>query len=647
MARAQLVPKPGGSLADQYPAVSDEWDYEKNGSLSPNDIKPFSNQKVWWRCGNNHSWQAVVANRTKHHQGCPYCAGRRVIEGVNDLATLNPRLAEQWCYQKNGDLTPTLVMASSGFEVWWICDNGHTWKKRIADRNATGSGCPYCGASHVFQDGETERELSYGGRRAVTGENDLATEFPELLDEWDYEKNSEIDPTAIRSHSSINVWWICRKCGTSWNAPISRRTSQGSGCPECASGLRTSFPEQCIFYYLSRDLPSSVENRSQAPVLSGETVEVDIFVPEMHFGIEYDGLHWHASRKDSDEKKTQLLRESGLRLIRVIEGESNSAADNCIEYNSKRMRTVNLNWAIEQIYVMLGLQAQAPIDVRADGLEIRGQYIKRERESSIACTHPQIASEWHFEKNAPLRPEYFKAGSNANVWWHCGSCDRDWLSTIVNRTNGGNGCPDCANRRTAAKLSTPREGGSLADLHPELISEWDYEKNAPLSPYDVNPGTIRKAWWVCKHGHKWEAQINHRAEGVGCPYCSGRLAITGINDLTTVHPELLDEWDYERNSVLGYDPATLLPSSAAKVWWLCKKCNYSWQAVVHSRHRGSGCPRCAGNIHPRIICVETGKAYSTGREAAKDLGVNPSGISAVLHGRQKTAGGFHFIFESS
>lgn len=36
--------------------------------------------------------------------------------------------------------------------------------------------------------------------------------------------------------------------------------------------------------------------------------------------------------------------------------------------------------------------------------------------------------------------------------------------------------------------------------------------------------------------------IDHRTSGHGCPYCSGRKAITGKNDLATKYPMLLDEW---------------------------------------------------------------------------------------------------------
>ena len=35
---------------------------------------------------------------------------------------------------------------------------------------------------------------------------------------------------------------------------------------------------------------------------------------------------------------------------------------------------------------------------------------------------------------------------------------------------------------------------SLAEVHPELVSEWS-EKNLPLTPDDITFGSNKKVWW--------------------------------------------------------------------------------------------------------------------------------------------------------
>ena len=44
----------------------------------------------------------------------------------------------------------------------------------------------------------------------------------------------------------------------------------------------------------------------------------------------------------------------------------------------------------------------------------------------------------------------------------------------------------------------------------------------------------------------------------------------------------------------------------------------------------------------KVICIETGVIYNSIREAVRDTGIRRCCIIAVLHNRQKTAGGFHW-----
>jgi hypothetical protein len=63
---------------------------------------------------------------------------------------------------------------------------------------------------------------------------------------------------------------------------------------------------------------------------------------------------------------------------------------------------------------------------------------------------------------------------------------------------------------------------NLQVLNPILAKEWHPIKNGKLTPGDVTPHSNKKAWWMCKKGHEWEARISSRSQGNGCPYCSGR-----------------------------------------------------------------------------------------------------------------------------
>lgn len=133
-------------LATYFPAIAAQWHPEKNGDLTPDHLFPHSNRKVWWRCPLGHEYQAVVGARTIKGSGCPFCAGRRVLSGFNDLTTLAPEVARQWHPTLNGALTPEMVTVGSRRKVWWECDSGHAWKATIYSRTGPQKcGCSICG----------------------------------------------------------------------------------------------------------------------------------------------------------------------------------------------------------------------------------------------------------------------------------------------------------------------------------------------------------------------------------------------------------------------------------------------------------------------------------------------------------------------
>lgn len=77
-----------------------EWNFEKNTDLILERLTIGSGKKVWWKCTKGHEWQAVIRDRSRSN-GCPYCYGRHILKGENDLQTINPSLALEWNYEKN------------------------------------------------------------------------------------------------------------------------------------------------------------------------------------------------------------------------------------------------------------------------------------------------------------------------------------------------------------------------------------------------------------------------------------------------------------------------------------------------------------------------------------------------------------------
>ena len=134
------------SLASVHPELISEWS-EKNLPLTPDKITFGSNKRVWWKGACGHEWETSVKARSKGEK-CPICSGARVIEGINDLATLKPLLGQEWS-EKN-ELKPTEVSVASHKKIIWKCKHGHEWEASVKSRTVNGTGCPYCSHNKVL-----------------------------------------------------------------------------------------------------------------------------------------------------------------------------------------------------------------------------------------------------------------------------------------------------------------------------------------------------------------------------------------------------------------------------------------------------------------------------------------------------------------
>ena len=392
--------------------------FEKNIDVTPETISANSHKKIWLKCGNGHSWETSPNKRIGLNRGCPYCSHNpRVLPGYNDLETLNPDLAKEWNYERNGDLLPSQITCGSEKKVWWKCNKGHEWDA-IVQHRSKGKGCPICSGKRVLKgyndletvNSELAREWNYekngqllssqitcgsakkvwwkcnkghewsatvqhrskgkgcpvcAGKKVLKGYNDLESINPDLAKEWNYERNGNLLPSQVTSKSNKKVWWKCKE-GHEWQALINSR-NRGNGCPKCHC-IGTSFSEQSIYFYLMLFLNKNNEilNRYKFKDSIG-VFEIDIFIPSMALAIEHDGKYWHKNKKETDKDKTTRLANLGIRLIHVLEYEKNKIVDDNIFYNYRNLK--NLSWAIKSVFNLLGCNFD-DVDVVRDRLKI-------------------------------------------------------------------------------------------------------------------------------------------------------------------------------------------------------------------------------------------------------------------------------------
>ena len=525
---SRRVKKGIDDLETLYPDLAKEWHPTLNGELLPRDVLPGSNRKVYWKCPKcNYEWKAQICNRAKGRRGCPCCSNKVVVKGVNDLATTHPELAKEWYQPLNGKITPYDVTHGCGKKFSWICPRGHIY-------------------------------------------------------------------TATVLHRTNGV---------------------GTKCPVCNSGRQTSFAEQALYYYIKKVFPDAINGYKD---IFSKSMELDIYIPDLKIGIEYDGVYWHHKKETSYERenrKYNICKDNGIKLIRVREKrkyENEMPAADFLFYvqndkNDEKVLSGIIKEVINKVLSMTknkhGNSIVIDIDITRDKFEILS-YLKGPVKNSLQEVAPELVNEWDFEKNGNLNPNMVAAGSSHSVYWLCSKCGYSWKATIYSRAKMHTGCPKCAG------FVFEKGVNDLKTKKPELLIDWDYEGNAKnnIFPDEIIFNSGKKVKWICHIcGHKWTTSLNKRTvNGNGCIKCGYKLG-KKLKQKRLLDKQgnisnklLLKEWDYDRNSKIGLYPEELTEGSNKYAYWICSKCGHKWKAPISRRSKGAGCRKCADKANPDL-----------------------------------------------
>ena len=565
------------SLAEARPDLAKEWNYEKNGGLKPEDVSCGSNKKVWWKLPYDvpddypvehlrgkhfeFEWIALIGDRNSKNLGCPFLSGQSVWNGFNDLASVRPDLAKQWHPTKNVNLRPTEVAVNSMKKVWWLFSYDvpmsysvkhlrgkhydFEWNTTVANRSK-GNGCPF-----------------FNGHAVWSGFNDLQTVNPELAKQWHPTKNGNLKPTEVTANSNKKVWWLLPyddpKTGKhfdfEWSSTISGRNIE-SGCPflygkavlKEFNDLQTVNPELAAQWH-----PTKNGNLRPEDMSFGSNKKVWWLFP-YDVPMNYSVKHLRGKHYDFEWQATIVERNNRKRGCPYLSG-------NAVWKGFNDLQTVNL----------------------------------------------KLAKQWHPTKNGSLKPTEVTSNSNRKVWWLFPYDDPktgkhfnfEWQESIFYRNKTDVSCPFLSGQAVWPGFN------DLQTVNPELAKQWHPTKNGNLKPTEVTCGATKRVWWIfpyddpetgMRHDFEWQASIQSRNHGSGCPYLSHQLIRKGFNDLQAVNPELAKQWHPTKNGNLK--PTEVTANSNKKVWWLLpyddpktgKHFDFEWRASIHNRNFGSGCP---------------------------------------------------------
>jgi hypothetical protein len=509
----RATPKPGQSFAVVYPHVAAEWHPTLNGDLKPTDVKPASGKKVWWRCSEGHEWRVAPADRGRGER-CPRCAERQrhitksTPKPGRSLADLRPDIAAEWHPTKNAPLTAADVNPGSKTRRWWKCRScGHEWQTDPDHRTRGGRGRSKC-------------SYQYRSRVKATpkpGES-LAEKNPELAAEWHPTLNGSRTPFDVRPRGRVSAWWRCR-FGHEWYARVADR-AKGVGCPRCSIIGISERQVRLEFELAAAGLP--VEHGYPPITVKGRRpIRADIAMPSIRVVVEYDGSYYHANKIRADCAQTAALESVGWTVFRVREEPLPGLGGHEI-FVSPTQSIKSLTTEVIRGLASLGYAASNMAAYTRDphlwAESQANDALYKYRAKSLASEIPDVAAEFHQEKNGGITPDQVHPGSQTKFWWKCAVCDYEWYTAVHVRT-AGHGCPPCSRRRGGEKRALPPPGESFADLFPETAEEWHPTRNGTLTAHQVRPASSQRVWWQCAQGHEWEAVVADRRKS-GCRNCS-------------------------------------------------------------------------------------------------------------------------------
>ena len=248
------------------------------------------------------------------------------------------------------------------------------------------------------------------GGQGTTQKESLYDLFPELISSyWDFEKNS-INPKDVPLSSHEEFWW--KGYNGSFKMPIHHLLETTKG---------TSFPEQAISFFLKQN---NIEVINRHLISYGNhNYELDIFLPQLNVGIEYDGVFWHSKKEAKDLKKNEIMEKYNITLVRIREkglkptGIKNGKEIILTDLTNDSCLAACINelfMYIESISQFKFSQIQAE-NITKNKMLIRKQY-------ALSYKGDSIANHWlnfFWDKDNSIEPYLVPYDSDEYFWFSC------------------------------------------------------------------------------------------------------------------------------------------------------------------------------------------------------------------------------------
>lgn len=264
---------------------------EKYGNKYQYDLTKYVNKqtKIKYKCPKHGEIEQYPLLHLK--SGCPYCNGRGISKHSKDTFIEKARSVHGDYY--NYDKVEFKNMSG---KVLITCPKHGDFLQKANNHVNLKNGCPKC----------------KGGVK-LTKES-----FLEKANKIHKNKFTYDNVNYTKAHNAIEI--KCPIHGEFKQLAYMHLQSKYS-CPKCVAEFSISEGEEQIKEFIESFYKGKII-QSDRQILDKR--EIDVFIPELKLGIEYNGMYWHNElfvNRSYHLSKLKLANKKGIRLIQIFENE--------------------------------------------------------------------------------------------------------------------------------------------------------------------------------------------------------------------------------------------------------------------------------------------------------------------------------------
>ena len=441
--------------------------------------------------------------------------------------------------------------------------------------------------------------------------NELGAFGELVLREYDYEENikNNIDINTITHGSAKEAYWVCNKCGNKYKKQIRFRLLVHNGCPVCNTDKVRQGDNDLYTWCLNN---GEFGKQIKEEFDTEENNNINVTIHTVTYGTNRK-VAWKCSKGHKWITSINTRTAMGTKCP-ICNSKMISLPEKFI-YNALSSIIPNMEHNYKMPKRLGGYELDICLPDQKLVIEYNGSFWHSElNEDGIFDENSREVYKTKVCESIGFRLIHVYDGgdttipilNNNIITFKKDECDKySQLKLVIQLILKELNIEDTIDYEyikeyTIKYYNKVTLEDSLAYKYPELLEEWDYEENKVYTPETISAKSTEKAHWICKKcNQKWEATVYNRTAGDnGCPICSNKKIVKGINDLQTKYPDIAKEWHPTLNTK---KPDEVAPGSNLEAYWQCQKCGYGekgeWKTIIYNRAiKRYNCPACNSKV---------------------------------------------------